>query len=58
MAGKPFPILFITGAGVSEAILSSGLIKRLLDEAALEEGMRERREHPGTLAKTRLIINF
>lgn len=33
MTGRPFPILFITAANVSDAILSSGLIKRLYDEA-------------------------
>jgi ADP-heptose:LPS heptosyltransferase len=33
MTSRPFPILFITGARVSEAILFSGLVKRLLDEA-------------------------
>ena len=33
MAGKSFPILFIAAAGVSEAVLSSGLLKKLHDEA-------------------------
>ncbi|HKT52827.1 MAG TPA: glycosyltransferase family 9 protein, partial [Caulobacteraceae bacterium] len=32
MAAKPFPILFIAGASVEEAITSSGLVKRLVDE--------------------------
>ena len=32
MAAKPFPILFIAGASLEEAITSSGLIKRLSDE--------------------------
>jgi ADP-heptose:LPS heptosyltransferase len=33
MTVKPFPILFITGDRVSDAVLSSGLIRRLFDEA-------------------------
>ena len=32
MAEKYFPILFITGTRIGDAVLSSGLIKRLLDE--------------------------
>jgi len=32
MAEKPFPILFVTGTRIGDAILSSGLIKRLHDE--------------------------
>ena len=32
MADKPFPILFITGTRIGDAVLSSGLIKRLHDE--------------------------
>ena len=32
MATKPFPILFITATRIGDAVLSSGLIKRLLDE--------------------------
>ena len=32
MAEKPFPILFITGSRIGDAILSSGLLKRLYDE--------------------------
>ncbi|MBV9508996.1 MAG: glycosyltransferase family 9 protein [Caulobacteraceae bacterium] len=32
MAEKSFPILFITGTRIGDAVLSSGLIKRLLDE--------------------------
>ncbi len=32
MADKPFPILFVTGTRIGDAILSSGLIKRLHDE--------------------------
>jgi ADP-heptose:LPS heptosyltransferase len=32
MADKPFPILFITGASIGEAVLASGLMRRLLDE--------------------------
>jgi ADP-heptose:LPS heptosyltransferase len=32
MAGKPFPILFVTGTRIGDAILSSGLLKRLHDE--------------------------
>ncbi|MGH6971187.1 MAG: glycosyltransferase family 9 protein, partial [Caulobacteraceae bacterium] len=33
MAAKTFPILFIAPHGVSEAVLSSGLLKKLHDEA-------------------------
>ncbi|HUZ14417.1 MAG TPA: glycosyltransferase family 9 protein [Caulobacteraceae bacterium] len=33
MAAKSFPILFIAPSGVSEAVLSSGLLKKLHDEA-------------------------
>jgi ADP-heptose:LPS heptosyltransferase len=33
MAPKPFPILFIAGATLDEAILSSGLIRKIIDEA-------------------------
>jgi ADP-heptose:LPS heptosyltransferase len=32
MAEKSFPILFISGTRIGDAVLSSGLIKRLLDE--------------------------
>jgi ADP-heptose:LPS heptosyltransferase len=32
MADKPFPILFITSTRIGDAVLSSGLIKRLHDE--------------------------
>ena len=32
MADKPFPILFIAGTRIGDAVLSSGLIKRLHDE--------------------------
>ena len=32
MADKPFPILFVTGTRIGDAVLSSGLIKRLHDE--------------------------
>jgi ADP-heptose:LPS heptosyltransferase len=32
MAEKPFPILFITASRIGDAILSSGLLKRLYDE--------------------------
>ena len=32
MADKPFPILFVTGNRIGDAILSSGLIRRLHDE--------------------------
>jgi ADP-heptose:LPS heptosyltransferase len=32
MADKPFPILFITGASIGEAVLASGLIGRLIEE--------------------------
>ena len=32
MATKPFPILFITATRIGDAVLSSGLIKRLIDE--------------------------
>lgn len=32
MATKPFPILFITATRIGDAVLSSGLIKRLVDE--------------------------
>ena len=32
MAEKPFPILFIAGSRIGDAILSSGLLKRLYDE--------------------------
>lgn len=32
MAPKPFPILFITATRIGDAVLSSGLIKRLVDE--------------------------
>jgi ADP-heptose:LPS heptosyltransferase len=32
MAAKPFPILFITGTRIGDAVLSSGLIKRLSEE--------------------------
>ena len=32
MVEKPFPILFVTGTRIGDAVLSSGLIKRLLDE--------------------------
>ena len=31
MAAKSFPILFIAAGGVSEAVLSSGLLKKLHD---------------------------
>lgn len=33
MAAKSFPVLFIAPSGVSEAVLSSGLLKKLHDEA-------------------------
>src|SRR5579885_3653938 len=33
MAAKSFPILFVAPEGVSEAVLSSGLLKKLHDEA-------------------------
>lgn len=33
MAGKLFPILYIAPAGLSEAVLASGLLKKLCDEA-------------------------
>ena len=33
MAGKSFPILYIAPASVSEAVLASGLLKKLYDEA-------------------------
>ena len=33
MAARSFPILFIAARGVSEAVLSSGLLKKLVDEA-------------------------
>ncbi|HEY5071722.1 MAG TPA: glycosyltransferase family 9 protein [Caulobacteraceae bacterium] len=33
MAAKPFPILFITASRLGDAILSSGLVKTLADEA-------------------------
>jgi ADP-heptose:LPS heptosyltransferase len=33
MAGPRFPILFITSTRIGDAVLSSGLIKRLVDEA-------------------------
>src|SRR5687768_9954272 len=32
MASGPFPILFITATRIGDAVLSSGLIKRLIDE--------------------------
>ena len=32
MVEKPFPILFITSASIGEAVIASGLIKRLIDE--------------------------
>jgi len=32
MAGQAFPILFISGTRIGDAVLSSGLIKRLYDE--------------------------
>ena len=32
MARKPFPILFITSTRIGDAVLSSGLLKRLYDE--------------------------
>jgi len=32
MAGQAFPILFITGTRIGDAVLSSGLLKRLYDE--------------------------
>lgn len=32
MAAKPFPILFITGTRIGDAVLSSGLVKKLADE--------------------------
>ena len=32
MAEKPFPILFITASRIGDAVLSSGLLKRLYDE--------------------------
>jgi ADP-heptose:LPS heptosyltransferase len=32
MAGQAFPILFITGSRIGDAVLSSGLLKRLHDE--------------------------
>src|SRR3712207_3189977 len=32
MAAKPFPILFITSTRIGDAVLSSGLLKRLHDE--------------------------
>ena len=32
MAGLDFPILFITGTRIGDAVLSSGLLKRLHDE--------------------------
>jgi len=33
MAGKSFPVLFIAPTSVSEAVLASGLLKKLHDEA-------------------------
>lgn len=33
MAAKSFPILFIASGDVSEAVLASGLLKKLHDEA-------------------------
>src|SRR3712207_9046202 len=32
MAAKPFPILFITSTRIGDAVLSSGLLKKLHDE--------------------------
>ncbi|HEX8570402.1 MAG TPA: glycosyltransferase family 9 protein [Caulobacteraceae bacterium] len=32
MASKPFPILFITSTRIGDAVLSSGLLKKLVDE--------------------------
>jgi ADP-heptose:LPS heptosyltransferase len=32
MSQKPFPILIITATRIGDAVLSSGLIKKLLDE--------------------------